>query len=177
MCLNLPSSKFRKLKKYLAFYKMWSFKYNFCNSVYSRCFKKFCVSANILLYIPLKIGNKVKKILSLFYLNHFLWSSKIYYFFAWCLLFFSNGHIHNVVSTLPNVMKIYFENDNIVLTLSNVVQINFEIDNVDFTSFNIVSFNAQVHNIVSLRCHINLKTTLKQRWNVCWDWIQNVFNP
>ena len=81
MCLNLPSSKFRKLKKYLPFYKMWSFKYNFCNSVYSRCFKKFCVSANILLYIPLKIGNKVKKILSLFYLNHFLWSSKIYYFF------------------------------------------------------------------------------------------------
>ena len=37
--------------------------------------------------------------------------------------------------------------------------------------------NVEVHNVVSMlkrRCttsrrHINLKTTLKRRWNVCWD--------
>ena len=45
-------------------------------------------------------------------------------------IFFSNGHIHNVVSTLSNVMKIYVVVD-VFLTLPNVVQINLEIDNVD----------------------------------------------
>ena len=33
------------------------------------------------------------------------------------LIFFSNGHIHNVVSTLPNIVKIYVEND-VVSTLT-----------------------------------------------------------
>ena len=49
-------------------------------------------------------------------------------------------------------------------------------DNVDLKFFNVVNFNVDVRNIVSTlicRCamsrrHINLKTTLKQRWNVCW---------
>ena len=41
--------------------------------------------------------------------------------------FFSNGHIRNVVLTLPNVMKIDVENDDVVSTLSNVVQFNLEI--------------------------------------------------
>ena len=45
-------------------------------------------------------------------------------------IFFSNGHIHNVVSTLSNVMKIYVVVD-VFWTLPNVVQINLEIDNVD----------------------------------------------
>ena len=45
------------------------------------------------------------------------------------LFFFSNGHIHNVVSTLPNV-KIDVEDDNIVSTLYNVVQFNAEIHTV-----------------------------------------------
>ena len=55
--------------------------------------------------------------------------------------FFSNGHIHNVVSTLPNVVKIDIENEQVVSTLPDVVQINVE---------------------------INQKTTLKRRSNVCW---------
>ena len=38
-----------------------------------------------------------------------------------------NGHIRNVVSTLPNVVKIDVENDNVVSTLSNVVEFNLEI--------------------------------------------------
>ena len=42
------------------------------------------------------------------------------------IIIFSNGHIHNFVLTLPNVVKIYVENDNIVSTLANVVQINVE---------------------------------------------------
>ena len=48
---------------------------------------------------------------------------------------------------------------------------------VDSTLFNVVNFNVDVHNVVSTliwRCvtsrrHINLKTTLKRRRNVCWD--------
>ena len=63
--------------------------------------------------------------------------------------FFSNVHIHNVVSTLLNVVKIYVENDNVISTLSNVVQINVKIDNVNSTLFNVVDFNFDVHNVVS----------------------------
>ena len=54
------------------------------------------------------------------------------------LFFFSNGHIHNIVSMNPNVVKIYVENDNVVSTLSNVVQINVEMNNLDSTLFNVV---------------------------------------
>ena len=46
------------------------------------------------------------------------------------LIFFSNGHICNVVSTLPNVVKIDVENDNVVSMLSNVVQFNVGVHNV-----------------------------------------------
>ena len=75
------------------------------------------------------------------------------------LLFFSNDHIRNVISTFPNVVKIDVENDNVVSTLPNVVP-----------------FNVDVHNVVSTliwrcamsRSHINLKTTLDWSWNVCW---------
>ena len=97
------------------------------------------------------------------------------------LIFFSNGHIRNVVSTLPNVVKIDVENDNVVSTLSNIVQFNVEKHNVVSTLFNVVNFNVDVHNVVSTlislcatpRRHINLKTTLKRRWNVCWDTLVN----
>ena len=46
---------------------------------------------------------------------------KYYFVFELRLIFFSNGHICNVISTLPNVLKIDVENDNVVSTLSNVV--------------------------------------------------------
>ena len=45
---------------------------------------------------------------------------------------YSNGCIHNVISTLPNV-----------------VQISVETDNVDSTLFNVVNFNVDVKNVVS----------------------------
>ena len=92
------------------------------------------------------------------------------------LIFFSNGRICNVVSTLLNVVKIDVENDNVVSTLSNVVQFNVEIHNVVSTLLNLVNYNFDVNNVVSTliwrcamsRLHINLKTTLSQRWSVCW---------
>ena len=108
---------------------------------YIRCFKNFCGSANILLQIPSKMENKMKKILSPVYslklknIVLFLTRGLIFFFFV-------NGHIHNVASTLLNVVKIYIENYNVVSTLSNVVQINVEIANV-------VNFNVDVRNVVS----------------------------
>ena len=75
------------------------------------------------------MGKRMKKILSP---SNSLKFKNIILFFTRGLVFFSNGHIHNVVSTLPNVVKINVENGNVVSTLSNVVKINVEIDNVDF---------------------------------------------
>ena len=74
----------------------------------------------------------------------FFWSSKIFF----CSFqLFENGHIHNVVSTLINVMKVDVANNSTVSTLSNVVNINDEIDNVDLTLFNFVNFNVDIHNV------------------------------
>ena len=89
---------------------------------------------------------------------------------------FENGHIHNVVSTLTNVVKRDVENNKIVSTLPNVVNIKVEIENVDSTLFNVVNFNVDIKNVVSTliwRCptsrrHIILTTTLSQLWNICW---------
>ena len=64
-------------------------------------------------------------------------------------IFFPNGYIHNVVSTLSNVAKINIDNNNIVSTLSHIVQLNVEIDNVDSTLFNVVNFSVDVQNVVS----------------------------
>ena len=66
---------------------------------------------------------------------YFLFESRLNFFFL-------NGHIRNVVSTMPNVVKIDVENDNVVSTLSNVVQFNVE-------KHNVVNFNVYVHSVVS----------------------------
>ena len=65
------------------------------------------------------------------------------------LIFFLNGHIRNVISTLPNVVKIDVENENVVSALSNIVQFNVEMHNVVSTLLNVVNFNVDVHNVVS----------------------------
>ena len=87
------------------------------------------------------------------------------------------GHIQGCFDV--DVVKIDIKKYNVVSTLSNVVQINVEIDSVDSTLFNVAYSNLHKHNVDSListliwRCatsrhHINLKSTLKQLWNVCW---------
>ena len=65
------------------------------------------------------------------------------------LYFFSNGHIRNVVWTLPNVVKIDVENENVASTLPNVVHFNVEKHNVVSTLFYVVNFNVDIHNVVS----------------------------
>ena len=89
----------------------------------------------------------------------FFEAQKYYFVYESRLNFFPNGHFRNVVSTLPNVVKIDVENDNVVSTLSNVVQFNIEKHNVVSTL---------IWRCVTSRRHINLKTTLNRRWNVCW---------
>ena len=122
-------------------------------------------------------GEKLKKILSP---ACFLKLKNIILLLNRGLIFFWNGHIHNVVSTLPNVLKIDIENDNVFSTLSNVVQFNVEIDNVVSTLLDVANFKVDIRNAVptliwrcaTSRSHINLKATLNRRWNVCWEgWI------
>ena len=151
-------------------------KYSFCNSVYSRCFKNFCGFANILPHIPVKIGNKVKRVLSPFYLSQiiFLWSSTILFVFtSWFVCFFIWSYSQRCFDA-AQLVKIDVKNDNVVSTLSDVVQIIVEIDNVDSTLVNVVNANVDVRNVVSTliwRCatsrhHINLQTMLRRHWNV-----------
>ena len=74
-------------------------------------------------------------------------------------IFFQNGHSHNVVSTLPNVVKICVENDNVVqmkmiiyVENDNFVQIRVEIqswNSVDSTVLNVLNLNVDVHNVAS----------------------------
>ena len=141
------------------------FKYSFCKSIFSQCFKNFCGFANIFLHIPVRMGNQAKKILSPLYSLWiiFLWSSKNYFVFA-SSFSFSNVHIINFVSTLPNIVKVDVVND-VISTLSNFIQIKVEIDsNVDV--LNVVS--TLIWRCVTSRHHINLKAKLKERLNVCW---------
>ena len=79
----------------------------------------------------------------------FFEAQKYCFAFELRLNFFSDGHIYNVVSTLPKVVKIDVENDTVVSTLSNVVQFNVEIHTVVSTLLNVVNFNVDVHNVVS----------------------------
>ena len=131
------------------------------------------------LQIPLKVGKNED-----FESTIFFEAQKCYFVFESRLnFFFPNGHIRNVVSTLPNVAKIDVEND-IVWTLSNVVQFNVKIYNIVLTLLNVVNFNVDVQNVVSTliwRCatswrHINLKRTLNWRWNVCWATVIGVWD-
>ena len=91
---------------------------------------------------------------------------------------------------VPNVAEIDAQNDNVVSivewqSLYNVVQINHEIDKVDSMLSNVANSNVDVHNVVSTliwgcptsRRHINLLTTLKQHWNVCWGWVTKLVKP
>ena len=99
--------------------------------------------------------NKIKEI----WAQPILWSWKILFCF-WIeaqFLFFTNGHIHNVVSTLPNILKIYVEND-VVSTMSDVVQIN-----VDSTLLNVLNFNV-------------VKSFKFQRWHMQRWHMQRCFN-
>ena len=105
----------------------------------------------------------MKKILSPAYS---LKLKNIILFFNRGLIFFSNGHIRNVVSTLPNVVKIDVENDNVISTLPNVVQFNVEKHNVVSTLLNVVS--TLIWHCATSRRYINQKTTLNRRRNVCW---------
>ena len=121
---------------------------------------------NDLRHERVKMGKKWRKMLRATYSLKF---KNIILFLNRGLYLFSNGHIRNVVSTLPNVVKIDVENDNVGSTLSNVVQFNVE-------KHNVVNFNVDIHNVVltliwrcsTSRPHINLKTTLNRSWNVCW---------
>ena len=79
----------------------------------------------------------------------FFEAQKYYFVFESSLNFFSKDHINNVVSMLPDVVKIDVENDNIVSTLPNVVQFNAKTHNVVSTLLNVVNYNFDVHNIVS----------------------------
>ena len=80
----------------------------------------------------------------------FLEAKKYYFVFdSRHFFFFSNGHIRNIYSTLPNVVKIDVENDNAVWTLSNVVRFNVEMQNVVSTLLSVVNFNVHLHNVVS----------------------------
>ena len=65
------------------------------------------------------------------------------------LIFFPDGHIRDVVSTFPNVVKIDVENDNVVSSLFNIVQFDAEIYNVVSVLLNVVNFNFGVHNVAS----------------------------
>ena len=174
----MPGLAFFKVKNQLTFHKVRWLSLVFVSHYIIRCFKRWMMnlmnfhsSANIFWHIPLKMGNKMKKILSPAYS---LKLKDIILFLTWD--FFFKWSYSQRCFDVPSVVKINIENDNIVLTFSNVVYINVEIDNVDSTLFNVVNFNVDVQKVVSTliwhcvtsRRHINLKTMLKRRWNVCW---------
>ena len=122
---------------------------------FSQHFKNFFCFPSIPRHIPLLMWNEraeeyyeiVIKTLILVYsiLNEFYWS--LFYFSL-----FGSGYIHNVLSTLLNIVKLDVENNSVVLTLSNGVHINIEINNVDSTFSGVVIMSTLTY------------TTLFQRW-------------
>ena len=159
-------------EKTMAFYKVRWLKCSFCNTVYSQCFRNFSDFTNSFLHIPLKIGNKVKKILISAYSIYmiFIWSLKILLCFAQ-FTFFPNDYNYNVVSILPNIAKIEFKTNNVYLTLFKVVNFNVDFRNVLSTLIWCCATLKQrcLHqrwNLNIKQRRDNLKATLKQRWNV-----------
>ena len=120
----------------------------------------------------LKSG-KMKKILSSAYS---LKLNNIILFFNWGLICIQMVIFATLFRRCPTLGKSTLKMKNVVSTLFNVVEFNVEKHNVVSTLFNVVNFNVDVHNIVSTliwRCatsrrHINLKTMLNWRWNICW---------
>ena len=80
--------------------------------------------------------------------NIFFEVQKYYFVFESRFIFLFKWSFCNVVSTLPNVVKIDVEND-VVSMLSNIVQFNVEKHNVVSTLFYVVNFNIDIHNVVS----------------------------
>ena len=144
----------------MIFYKVKQFKSNSCNAVFFM--NLFFAALQIFFKIFLvKWGVKWR----------ILWKTSQNFEFSalnlkWFFFFFLEIVIFTTLwnSTLKRT------------TLSNVVHINVEIRKVDLTLFNVTS-NIEIHNVVltliwhcpTSRRQINQKTTLKQRWNVCWE--------
>ena len=137
------------------------------------CFPPYIFTLYVPCFLFFLIDHNQKQVLLIKWVIFLFWSSKIFF----CSIqLFENGHIHNFVSTLINVVKLDVENSSIVSTLSNVVNVNVEIDNVDLTLFNVINFNFDMHNVASTlmwhcltsRRHITLTATLEQRWKVSW---------
>lgn len=82
-------------------------------------------------------------------LNDFSWKFKNILFLNQGLLFifYANGHIYNVVSILSNILKMEVENDTIV---------------------SMMLFQLIYHCLLPLH-QINLKTMLRQFWNIFWS--------
>ena len=60
------------------------------------------------------------------------------------------SHIHKVVLTLFNAVKLDVKNNSVALMLPNFVNINAKIYNVGSTLFNVLNFKVDGHNIVSM---------------------------
>ena len=105
---------------------------------YTRCFKNFAALQILFSIFLLTWRIKWRIQWRRFSVRRILFSLKTLFCLRLHFLFFSNGHIHNVVSMLPNVVKICVENGNVSSTLSNIFQINVQIDNVDSTLFSVV---------------------------------------
>ena len=130
---------------------------------YITCPKNFTALQIFLNIFLLKWKKKWRK----FWAQCILLSSKILFHFwikAWFLFFFQMV----IFTTLwKSTLKMALFRRCLTLFKSTLF---------NSTLFNVVNFNVDVHNVISTliwrcvtsRCHINPKTTLKRRWNVCW---------
>ena len=114
----MPGLAFFKVKNQLTFHKVRWLSIVFVSHYIIRCFKRWMMnlmnfhsSANIFWHIPLKMGNKMKKILSPAYS---LKLKDIILFLTWD--FFFKWSYSQRCFDVPSVVKINIENDNIVLT-------------------------------------------------------------